>query len=134
MNRARLDSRDTFPSGMEEYLAQNGWHFNKKMCEWAVSNMRRKSAAGKSEKISQYTKEGVTNLLSKNNISLENDCGYDAVYVANMCKADYLNSSIIDELHLAKYVKDTIDDFDAYDGMVFTRFYADCIGSGTPIE
>ena len=29
----RLDARDVFPSGMEEYLAQNGWHFNKKMCD-----------------------------------------------------------------------------------------------------
>jgi len=28
-----LDSRDKYPSGMEDYLAFNGWHFNKKMCE-----------------------------------------------------------------------------------------------------
>lgn len=34
----------------------------------------------------------------------------------------------------AKYIKDVIDDPDAYDGMPFTRFYADCIGSGTPIN
>ena len=31
--RTRLDVRDKMPSGMEEYLAQNGWHFNKKLCE-----------------------------------------------------------------------------------------------------
>ena len=30
---ARLDIRDKYPSGMEEYLSHNGWHFNKKMCE-----------------------------------------------------------------------------------------------------
>lgn len=29
MKRDRLDIRDKMPSGMEEYLAQNGWHFNK---------------------------------------------------------------------------------------------------------
>jgi hypothetical protein len=29
----RLDARDKFPSGMEEYLARYGWHFSKKMCE-----------------------------------------------------------------------------------------------------
>lgn len=29
----RLDARDKFPSGMEDYLAMNGWHFSKKMCE-----------------------------------------------------------------------------------------------------
>jgi hypothetical protein len=30
---ARLDIRDKYPSGMEDYLAFNGWHFNKKLCE-----------------------------------------------------------------------------------------------------
>lgn len=133
MVRARLDSRDTFPSGMEEYLAQNGWHFSKRMYEWAAANMRKRSVTGKPEKVPSFTKEELTNLLTKNNVHLDNDCGYDAVYVANMCRADYFGSSIVDEAHLAKYVKDTIDDFDAYDGMVFTRFYADCIGSGNPI-
>lgn len=29
----RLDVRDKFPSGMEEYLATYGWHFSKKMCD-----------------------------------------------------------------------------------------------------
>ena len=33
MKRDRLDIRDKMPSGMEEYLAQNGWHFNKKLCD-----------------------------------------------------------------------------------------------------
>lgn len=50
-----------------------------------------------------------------------------------MAKADFLGSSIPDETHLAKFIKDYVDDKDAYDGMPFTRFYADCIGSGTPI-
>ena len=59
--------------------------------------------------------------------------GYDYVYVANMCRADYMGSSIEDETHMAKFIKDYIEDPDAYDGMPFTRFYADCIGSGTPI-
>ena len=31
------------------------------------------------------------------------------------------------------FVKDYIDDPDGYEGLPFTRFYADCIGSGTPI-
>ena len=35
----RLDCRDKFPSGMEEYLSFNSCHFNKKMCDWAVSKM-----------------------------------------------------------------------------------------------
>lgn len=102
------------------------------MCEWACSKMKRE-VNSKLTKIQPYTKESLDELLKKYVISLENDSGYDSVYVANMCKADYLNSSVIDEPHLAKFVKDTIDDPDGYDGMVFTRFYADCVGSGTPI-
>ena len=31
------------------------------------------------------------------------------------------------EEKLAYFIKDYIDDGDAYDGMPFTRFYADCI-------
>ena len=60
--------------------------------------------------------------------------GYDAVYVANMCRADFFGKSIKDEGALVQYVIDTINDPDGYEGMVFTRFYADCVGSGTPID
>ena len=72
-------------------------------------------------------------LLKKYGIKLEKDAGYDCVYVANMAKADYYKSSITDESHLALFLKDYIDDPDGYDGLPFTRFYADCIGSGTPV-
>lgn len=130
---ARLDSRDKYPSGMEDYLAFNGWHFNKKMCDWAVSKMYKINVAKRKEYITPYTKETVENLLKANNIKLDKDVGYDAVYVANMAKADFYGSSISDDAHLAKFIKDYLDDPDGYDGIVFTRFYADCIGSGTPI-
>ena len=129
----RLDNRDRLPAGMEDYLAQNGWHFNKKMCNWATSKMKKKDPSGKIVKLSPYTKDDVDVVLKRNNIMLENDWGYDAVYVANMCIADFLGSSILDENKMALYIKDVIDDPDGYDGMVFTRFYADCVGSGKPI-
>ena len=130
---ARLDAREKFPSGMEDYLAFNGWHFNKKMCDWAVSKMYKINVAKRKEYIAPYTKETVENLLKANSVKLDNDIGYDAVYVANMAKADFYGSSISDDMHLAKFIKDYLDDPDGYDGIVFTRFYADCIGSGTPI-
>ena len=34
-----------------------------------------------------------------------------------MAKADFLGSSIIDEVHLAKYIKDVCQDPDGYEGM-----------------
>lgn len=39
----------------------------------------------------------------------------------------------ISEQYLLQFVKDYLDDIDGYDGKALTRFYADCIGSGTPI-
>ena len=130
----RLDSYDTYPSGMREYLSTYGWHFSKKMCEWAVSRMYKDGEDNKPEQaIPNYTRERVDLLLKRFNLKLENNKGYDDVYVANMCKFDFLGSSIDNEMKLAQFIKDYIDDADAYEGMPFTRFYADCIGSGTPI-
>ena len=133
MYRNRLDSRDTFPSGMEEYLAQNGWHFNKKLCEWAVSKMKKKNQLNKIDKITPYTKDNLDALLKANNVSIENDVGYDELYVLNMAKADYHGSSITEDVKMIKFVKDYLDDPDGYDGIALTRFYADCIGKGEMI-
>lgn len=131
MNRPRLDIRDRFPSGMEEYLAANGWHFSKSMCDWAVGMMRRRKGA--KEEIEPLTKEKVENLLKTYGVKVENAVGYDCAYVANMARADFFGSSIQDEQHLALFIKDYLDDPDGYEGQPFTRFYADTIGSGTPI-
>lgn len=130
----RLDNYGAYPSGMKEYLSIYGWHFSKKMCEWAVSRMYKDEKETKTEQSnSDYTRDKVDLLLKRYNLKLENNKGYDDVYVANMCKFDFLGSSIDGEMKLAQFIKDYIDDADAYEGMPFTRFYADCIGSGTPI-
>lgn len=128
----RLDMYDKLPKGMQDYLSYNGWHFNKEMCEWACKNMYKKDRNGHKEYIKPYTKEQIDSLLKSYDVELH-DTTYDYVYIANMCKADFYGSSITDEHKLCLYVKDVIEDPDAYEGLVFTRFYADCIGSGTPI-
>ena len=130
----RLDNYGAYPSGMKEYLSIYGWHFSKKMCDWAVSRMYKDEKEIKTEQSnSNYTRDKVDLLLKRYNLKLENNKGYDDVYIANMCKFDFLGSSIDNEMKLAQFIKDYIDDADAYEGMPFTRFYADCIGSGTPI-
>ena len=129
---ARLDSYNGYPSGMNEYLETYGWHFSRKMCEWAVSRMFKKENNRKVQ-IEMLTKDNVTAIMNRYGLKLVNNKGYDYVYVANMCKADYYGRSIKDEASMAQFIYDTIEDADAYDGMVFTRFYADCVGSGTPI-
>ena len=130
MNRPRLDIRDRFPAGAEEYLAANGWHFSKAMAEWATSMMKKRKGAGDNEPL---TKEKVEALLKTYGVKIENAVGYDLVYVANMARADFFGSSIQDEQHLALFIKDYMDDPDGYEGQAFTRFYADTIGGGIPI-
>lgn len=130
MRRISLTSFDDMPESMRLYLRHYGPHFNRKLCAFAVSKMEK--AGG--EKLTPYSKEQVRVLLDSAGITLDNDQLHDSVYVANMCKADFLGSSIADERSLAKYVKDVIDDPDGYDGVVFNRWYADMCYCGIPIE
>ena len=55
----RLDARDKFPSGMEEYLSLYGWHFSKAMCDWACSKMYKTDASGKRNYITPWSKEAI---------------------------------------------------------------------------
>lgn len=103
------------------------------MFEWATSNMYKKDANGNRTKIQTLSKDAVDELLKRYGISINNKFGYDYVFAANMCKSDYYGSSITDEQRLALFVKDYVDDPDGYPELPFTRFYADCIGTGTPI-
>ena len=125
----RLDYYDILPAGMDAYLSNYGWHFSKSMAEWAVSKMRDRNG----NKVPTKTKEQVDALLKANNIELVNDYGYDALFVYHMGFSDYLGSSVIDEAHLARYVKDVLDDRDGYEGIALTRFLADCNAKGVPI-
>ena len=126
-------SYDEIPKEMMIYINNYGCHFNKKLCTEAISRMYY-IANGKKEYITPYTKEEVEEMLKAYNIKLKNNKLYDAVYVANMCKADFLGKSVPTEEHLAKYVKDLLDDADAKEGFVFNRFYADCVFMNNPIE
>lgn len=132
IERAQLE-----PSGYAEYMATYGGHFSKKMCEWAVGMMKveekRPNGEKRKKKLEPWSKEEVDNLLVRYGITLENDKGYDKVYVANMCKADFLGKSVPGENEAAMYVKDLLDDPDGYDELVFNRFMMDCMGRGIPI-
>ena len=133
MYSTRTGSYDEIPEGMKVYINNYGCHFNKKLCEEAASRMYT-IVNGRKEYIKPYTKEQVNNLLDAYDIKLHRGKLYDAVYVANMCKADFLGKSITDEAHLALYIKDLIDDPDAIDGFIFNRFYADCMFMDDPID
>lgn len=129
-----MGSYDEIPEGMKSYINNYGCHFNRKLCKEAVSRMYKEDEEGEKEEIKPYTKEQVDALLKSYKITLKRGKLYDAVYVANMCKADLLGDSVPTEEHLAKYIKNTIDDPDAIDGYIFNRFYADCVFMDNPID
>ena len=124
--RTSLDSFDVKPKDMVNYLKYYGLHFNKKLCEFAVSKMNHNKIP--------ISKDKAEEILEKHGVKLKYNELYDHVYVINMGNNDFLGSSIPDEKHLALYVKDVIDDEDGYDGIVFNRWYADMSRLGIPID
>ena len=135
MKRDSLDMYDELPEDMIAYLRHNGRHFNKKLCEFAVRQMKSTNfPTGEVVKLKAMSKDTLDALLKTYNIELKENQLYDYVFVANMCKADFLGSSVPDEQHLCKYVRDVIDDVDDYDGIVFNRWYADMCRQGIPIS
>lgn len=135
MDRQSLDIWDEFPPEMKKYCKNFGFHFNKKACEEAVKHLKRKNpATGKNEPIEPKSKEDVEQMLAKHNIKLEHNTLYDFVWVCNMLMSDNWKSSLEDELHLCKAIKDMIDDVDHKDGFIFNRWVSDRLFDGNPIE
>jgi hypothetical protein len=133
MKRVNFTQYDEYPEEMLIYMKNYGPHFNRKLYEFAVSRMT-KIVDGKERRVKPYTREEVNQILSNYGVEVKNSQLYDSAYVASMCKADFLNSSIIDEHHVALYIKDVIDDVDAPDGLVFNRWYADMSYCGVAIN
>ena len=114
-----------------KYISLYGHHFTKALCEFAIGLME--DEKGKVE--SPFTRQQIDDKLAAHNIKLQYDKFYDAVYVANMCKADFWGKAVpADDLHLCQYIKCVIDDPDGYDGQVFDRWLSDIIHTGTPVD
>ena len=109
-------------TSFEEYIEQFGYHFNKKLYDWAVSMMKDRNG----NKVQAMTKEQVADWLKAHNITLKNDKGHDAAYVLAMARADYMGSSIADDAHLGLFVRDFLDDPDGTKSKAFDHFVVDC--------
>lgn len=125
----RFDDYDYMPRGMREYMSYHGRHFSKPLYEWAAKMMETRDGG----KIKPVDKNIFDEKMRTNNVTLKNDKGYDGPYVWCMATADYMGSSIIDENHLAKYVKDYLDDPDGSQTRAFDEFYAKTLALGIPI-
>lgn len=128
-SRENFTAYEVMPEDLAIYMSHNGPHFNKIACEFAVDQMYK----DEDEEFKPFTKEQVNGFLQSYGVKIKNNKLYDAVYVANMCKADYFGSSVPTEEHLARYIKDTLDDPDGMEGLTFNRWIADMKWLGIPI-
>ena len=126
----RLDYYDILPKGMDAYLAAHGHHFSKPMLEWAVGMMRDRNG----KRMAALERKAVDEKLATFGVSLKRNEGYyDPVYVWCMGAADYLGSSVPDEIKLAMFVRDYIDDPDGNPTRAFDEFYVNCLAKGVDI-
>lgn len=116
-------------TSFEEYTDEFGFHFNKKLYDWAVSMMKDRNG----NKVQPMAKEQASDWLKAHNVTLKNDKGHDAAYVLAMARADYMGSSITDDAHLALFVRDFLDDPDGYPTKAFDCFVVSCRAKNEPI-
>lgn len=114
---------------MEEYLEEYGFHFNRRLFEFAVSLMKGRDG----NRLKPLDKEQVSSFLKSNGIGIRNDVGHDAAYVFNMAKADYYGSSLQNDAQLALFVKDYLDDPDGAESRAFDEFWIKTVALGIPI-
>lgn len=125
----RRDSRIRYSSAMEEYLAEYGYHFNKKLFEFAVGMMEDRNG----EVPDAWDKKRVEDFLETQGVEVENDVGHDLAYILNMARSDFFGSSIKDDKSLALFVKDYADDPDGAETRAFDEFYIKTVALGVPI-
>lgn len=111
------------------YLEAHGPHFTEAAVAWAASMMSR----GMGVRIKPYTRGEVEAMLASRSVELDEGRIWDAVYAADMCRADHFGGSVPDDAHVALFVEEYVCDPDGYDGLPFTRFVADCAAAGLDV-
>ena len=114
---------------MEEYLSEYGYHFNKRLFDFAVEMMEDRNG----KPLSVWDKEKSEEFLRANNVKIKSAKGHDAAYVLNMARADYWGSALFDEQHLALFVQNYIEDPDGSPTRAFDEFYIKTVALGIPI-
>lgn len=114
----------------KKYQRLFGPHFTKELCNFATSLMENEKGP-----ITPLTKVDVESKLNTQGVKLQYNKLYDFVYVANMCKADFLGNAVPDDdRHLCEYIKHVVDDPDGYDGQIFNRWLSDMKGMKIPVD
>lgn len=114
---------------MEEYLEDYGYHFNKRLFQFAAGMMKDRNDLP----LKAWDKEKTDEFLKAHGVNVRHNVGYDAAYVLNMARADFFGSSITDETKLALFVKDYLDDKDGSETRAFDEFYIKTVALGVPV-
>lgn len=114
----------------KKYIKLYGHHFTKALCDYAVSLMEDQNGP-----ITPFKKQEIEEKLTQQGIQLQYNKLYDFVYVANMCRADFLGDAVPnDDNHLCMYIKKVVDDPDGYDGQIFDRWLSDIQHMEIPVD
>lgn len=117
----------------EIYNSKYHCHFNKRLAEWAIENMRKENPTnGMLEPIKKKTIEEFDEFLKENKLSIQDESYYDAYYLLHMTLADY-PKSLEDDKHRADYIEETICDPDGEPTAVLVCFKAKMDLMGKPI-
>ena len=65
MEKLPLDLYDDRPSSMKRYLKYYGQHFNKKLCEFAISNMKHGKGKVEKEKVNDNPRSSERGFILK---------------------------------------------------------------------
>lgn len=113
----------------EEYTDMYGYHFSKKLYEWAVYMMLDRNG----NKIEPEPKQEVMSWLNMQGVTIRNNKGWDVPYTKAMMVADYWGSSITNDKQLALAIKDFLDDLDGNPCKAFDHFVVDYKAKSEPI-
>lgn len=116
-------------TAFEDYVAEYGLHFNKKLYEFAVSMMVDRNG----NKMPPMTKEQVSEWLKTQGVTIKNDKGHDVPYVYQMRKSDSWGGSLATDKQLAMAISEYLDDKDGNPTQAFDCFVVNCRAKGVPI-
>lgn len=108
----------------EVYDSKYHCHFNKRLAEWAIANMRKENeTTGILESVKRIPLETFDTFLREFKLDIPDESYYDAYYLLHMCHADYAKS-LEDDKHRAAYIYETICDPDCEPTAVLACFKA----------
>jgi hypothetical protein len=123
------------PEGLRAYMDAYQGQFSRKLAEWAISKMERRSPVGDSKEmvtVKMIPLEAVLEALKNAGVHVSEECTYTAWYLWHMAVADYPRTCDNDNRR-AWFVDETINDPDGKPSNVLACFRAKMDNAGCAI-